>query len=192
MTFDLELFQSEHLAWATRNFGPRRNPIHATFGMAEEVGELAQALVHAQSVIDSALPIREVVLMELIAMFGRLCHVDLKDAQGIRRPKPALRLAIIQQLDILLAAYVKVATDDSEVPSAEDVASAHAQLHELCTPISDVDARELAADAIGDASIFGADVASGLELSFAGCIENAWNEVRDRDWVANPQNGITA
>ena len=34
--------------------------------------------------------------------------------------------------------------------------------------------------------------ASGLELSFAGCIENAWNEVRDRDWVANPQNGITA
>lgn len=46
-----------------------------------------------------------------------------------------------------------------------------------------------AADAIGDVVVYLAGVASALNLSLAACVTDSWNEVKERDWLANRQDG---
>lgn len=45
-------------------------------------------------------------------------------------------------------------------------------------------------DAIGDIVIYLTGYCIHRGFSFDECVERAWNEVKDRDWVANPVDGM--
>lgn len=51
--------------------------------------------------------------------------------------------------------------------------------------------KEAIQDAVGDIVIFLADYCERSNISLAGCVENAWNEVKKRDWTKNKHDGIT-
>jgi NTP pyrophosphatase (non-canonical NTP hydrolase) len=44
-------------------------------------------------------------------------------------------------------------------------------------------------DALGDIFIYMCDYANRNGINLASCIENAWNEVSQRDWTKNKENG---
>jgi NTP pyrophosphatase (non-canonical NTP hydrolase) len=44
-------------------------------------------------------------------------------------------------------------------------------------------------DAIGDIIIYLTGYCINRGFSIAECVERAWNEVKDRDWIANKDNG---
>ncbi|MBW3545454.1 MAG: hypothetical protein KY428_07645 [Bacteroidetes bacterium] len=50
---------------------------------------------------------------------------------------------------------------------------------------------EKAKDAIADATVFLADVCSALGFDYQEIVETAWNEVKQRDWTKNKNNGTT-
>lgn len=48
------------------------------------------------------------------------------------------------------------------------------------------------ADAVGDIIIFLCGYCSNNGLDLSKCVERAWDEVKDRDWQANPTDGRVA
>jgi NTP pyrophosphatase (non-canonical NTP hydrolase) len=48
---------------------------------------------------------------------------------------------------------------------------------------------ENAKDAVGDIVIFLLNFCNRMEFSFSDCVQNAWDEVKDRDWVKYPGKG---
>ncbi len=44
-------------------------------------------------------------------------------------------------------------------------------------------------DAVGDMVIYLASYCTANNIDFARAVEETWNEVRHRDWIAFPQNG---
>jgi len=46
-----------------------------------------------------------------------------------------------------------------------------------------------AADALGDLLIYACGVATDLGLSLSDCVNAAWDEVKERDWIKYPTNG---
>ena len=49
---------------------------------------------------------------------------------------------------------------------------------------------EEARDAMGDIIIYLCGVADAMGVELAECVESAWNEVRQRDWVAYKEAGV--
>jgi NTP pyrophosphatase (non-canonical NTP hydrolase) len=47
-----------------------------------------------------------------------------------------------------------------------------------------------AADAVGDIIIYLTGVCSSLGLDLETCVENAWKEVRERDWSEHKETGV--
>jgi NTP pyrophosphatase (non-canonical NTP hydrolase) len=47
-------------------------------------------------------------------------------------------------------------------------------------------------DAVGDIVIFLSDFCTRRKLDFEVCVERAWNEVKDRDFITFPKNGVSA
>lgn len=52
--------------------------------------------------------------------------------------------------------------------------------------------RKQAEDAIGDIFIYAASFCNSNGFDLAACLENAWEEVSDRDWQAYPESGRPA
>jgi NTP pyrophosphatase (non-canonical NTP hydrolase) len=50
--------------------------------------------------------------------------------------------------------------------------------------------REEMGDAVADCVIFLAGVCSFLDIDFGTLVQDTWDTVKQRDWVAFPQNGI--
>lgn len=74
---DLKQIQSDHLQWATNNFG-ERNPQLASLGVGEEIGELIESLDNlTQHQVKN-------LLLKIAASNGKLQHSQLKSAQNIR------------------------------------------------------------------------------------------------------------
>lgn len=48
-----------------------------------------------------------------------------------------------------------------------------------------------AADALGDLIIYAAGVATDLGLALDVCVEQAWAQVKERDWNKNRETGVT-
>lgn len=48
-----------------------------------------------------------------------------------------------------------------------------------------------AADAIGDAIIYADTVCMGLGLNFPAVVKETWSDVRRRDWIKFPKDGLT-
>ena len=46
-----------------------------------------------------------------------------------------------------------------------------------------------AKDAVGDIVIYLADFCNRSGFSLEECVETVWNEVKQRDWIANPETG---
>jgi NTP pyrophosphatase (non-canonical NTP hydrolase) len=46
------------------------------------------------------------------------------------------------------------------------------------------------ADAVADCVIYLAGVCSHLDLDFGVLVDNTWHQVKQRDWVAYPENGV--
>lgn len=57
--------------------------------------------------------------------------------------------------------------------------------------IRGTDAQHMAGiqDSVGDIIIYLAGFCSKLDISLDVCVRQAWSEVRDRNWVANPTDG---
>jgi NTP pyrophosphatase (non-canonical NTP hydrolase) len=66
---------------------------------------------------------------------------------------------------------------------------AHANLKLKQNIRTDEDHAEKEMDAIGDFIIYLCGYCTRRELSLAECITRAWNEVKDRDWIAYPGTG---
>lgn len=47
-----------------------------------------------------------------------------------------------------------------------------------------------AVDAIGDIMIYLASYCNTNGYQLAGCLESAWSEVKNRDWIVYPENGV--
>lgn len=47
-------------------------------------------------------------------------------------------------------------------------------------------------DAVGDTVVFLAGIATRLEFDFGECVQEVWDQVKQRDWVKYPTNGVTA
>lgn len=71
--------QAKHKAWSERNFKDR-NPDHPLLGVIEEVGELCESVELTDG---TSTPMALIVKMQ--AHLGRLAHIHLKRAQGIRK-----------------------------------------------------------------------------------------------------------
>lgn len=195
MTFDLTAFQDEQRAWAEHNFGPVRNPVHAAIGVAEEVGELAWAINHgieSKRPLDFSYSVRDVMLLELVSAVGNLCHVDLKEAQGIRKMSYAeRRYAVVDDIKHLISLYAEHAFDGVDLDK-DAVEQEISSVSEKCRTLTEEEMKAKVADAIGDLVVYSSDLATGIGVGLEGCIEGAWNDVRERDWKAFPQNGVTA
>lgn len=48
-----------------------------------------------------------------------------------------------------------------------------------------------AVDAIGDIMIYLASYCNTNGYQLSGCLESAWSEVKDRDWIKYPTNGVS-
>ncbi len=47
-------------------------------------------------------------------------------------------------------------------------------------------------DAVGDIIIFLASHCNTRDIDMAACLERAWDEVKQRDWIKNQQDGVSA
>lgn len=51
--------------------------------------------------------------------------------------------------------------------------------------------RMAAADAVGDIVLYLTGVCTAMGLDMQTCIEDAWDQVKQRDWSKNKQDGVT-
>jgi NTP pyrophosphatase (non-canonical NTP hydrolase) len=68
----------------------------------------------------------------------------------------------------------------------------HAHLKQMQNIRGTVEEHELAAkDAIGDLMIFLADYCTSRDFDLQQIVEETWNEVKKRNWVKYPKDGIS-
>lgn len=68
---------------------------------------------------------------------------------------------------------------------------AHARLKQIQNIRGNEDLLDKEIDAVGDTVVYLMGFCSYRGLSFGECLARAWNEVKDRDWVRYPQNGVS-
>jgi NTP pyrophosphatase (non-canonical NTP hydrolase) len=69
---------------------------------------------------------------------------------------------------------------------------AHAHLKQEQGIRSNEDHDAAARDAIGDVVIYLMDYCSVRGWDFSDCVSEAWGDVSERDWIANPATGTEA
>lgn len=105
----LEQIQKEAREWSNRNF-PDQIPAHSFFGVAEEVGELADCLL-SEFPEDS----EEFLLLRAIGNVGELAHRYLKKTQKIRNNgNDRTRQEYLNKIAMMSPAYREAMKKDSE------------------------------------------------------------------------------
>lgn len=69
-----------------------------------------------------------------------------------------------------------------------ELAHAHLKWEQGIRGLSDQKYQELASDAIGDIMIYLASYCNTNDFDMAQCLEEAWDQVRARDWQEDPEN----
>lgn len=169
----LALIQDNHRAWSERNF-PDRNPDFALLGVIEETGELSEAIeLHPDTKAPSAM------VIEMMVFLGRLAHIHLKQAQGIRKgsSSEARRTETVDQLARLLREYCDFTAID-----ADDKVSA--------PPFQE--SEDEARDAVGDITIYLMDLCTRRGWNYEKIVEATAATVLARDWVKDPLKGLAS
>lgn len=157
--------QAKQEAWSIRNF-PNRNPDHPLLGVIEEVGELAEAFTISDADYDN----RVQLIVEMAAQLGRLAHVTLKQIQKIRKASATAEreAAALDQLSDILETYATVIGHEVRRVDPEGE-------HYDESP-------ERAKDAVGDITVYLADLCSRKGWSYDEIVESVLAEVLARDW----------
>lgn len=83
--------------------------------------------------------------------------------------------------------------NDSLIGMMEELGElAHAYLKQKQNIRTGEDLRAKEEDAIGDILIFMCGYCSGRDISLFEAVNRCWQEVKDRDWLAYPENGRTS
>lgn len=155
--------QKKHRAWSERNF-PDRNPAHPLAGVIEEVGELCEVSGETAAGTPMALVFRMMVYV------GRLAHINLKRAQGIRKESSSFgrEADTIDQLQAAFDQYYAAVQYPpwSSAPDDELFAADGAKQ----------------ADAVADIMIFLLDYCSRHKIDAERNLDAVLSEVLQRDW----------
>lgn len=163
--------QARHKEWSERNF-PDRNPDHPLVGVIEEVGELCEAVL-PQVATSEALRL----IIDLQAQLGRLAHVHLKRAQGIRKASTSFdrECDAVDRIAALFDRY-------------QNLIGYPAFFTELL-PEDRVDDPTKAADAVADIQIYLLDFCGRRGIDAGTNLAATLDQVLARDWVKNPTTG---
>ena len=169
-TVDMDAIQNEQAEWAEKNFGAGAG-LDVVLGVIEEVGELASGALVAGSP-DGALH----RIIRIADFVGMIAHHTLKCRQGIRGDEEhhdSMVISLTEQL------YQYLIEPVSFAPSKG--------VHERVTHfLSEDEAR----DAVGDILIYLMDLCERNGWSMADILESTWEEVKQRDWVENPEGPV--
>lgn len=160
-------------AWSRRNF-PDRRADHAVLGLIEELGELCLAIEP-----DPSLPEAYGQVVDMMRYLGKLAHINLKRAQGIRKASTTEEHEL-DAIDQLGRAFEEYYTLVGYPPSM------FAQAPEL--EPSEADER----DALGDLVIYAMDRANRKGYDLEEIVEQTLESVLKRDFVKNPATGKVA
>lgn len=75
------------------------------------------------------------------------------------------------------------------VEEVGELAHAHLKAEQGIRGYDDITARTDIIDAIGDIFIYAASYCNTNNFDLAACLEEAWEEVKDRDWRKYPETG---
>jgi NTP pyrophosphatase (non-canonical NTP hydrolase) len=70
-----------------------------------------------------------------------------------------------------------------------ELAHAHLKMEQGIRGLTNEEYINQATDAVGDIVIYLASYCNSNGLDLAECVQSAWEEVRDRDWIAYPETG---
>ena len=169
----LEMQKLQH-EWSRKNF-PDRRADHAIMGLIEEVGELCEGVVPEEDT-----PAEYLVIMDMMRWLGKLSHINLKRAQGIRKASTSFDNecdAIDQLCRSFWEYYTNVSyppdpnvsyvpTDPSEEKEKDAIGDILVYLLDRCNRKGDWDLEEIANTTLG--------------------------QVLKRDWCSNKEDGSAA
>lgn len=170
MTFDLKAAQAAQDTWSRRNF-PDRNPDHALLGLMEELGELLEAVE-----LSVETPHEYGLVRDMMIPLGRLAHVNLKRAQGIRKASTSYdrECDALDELQTAFTTYTQYAgyppKDTEQLPLYEPN-------------------RDKEEDAIGDILVYLMDRCNRSGQDLAEIADRVLGEVLRRNWKANSATG---
>lgn len=159
----LAMYTTDVGSWAEANFGAAQPAAYCLLGAAEEIGEVTSC--HGGSG-------RLGAMLDLIDIVGRLCHSELKRAQGIRLDEHSVGPDYEREL----IAAIQMLLDDFD-PEGD--------LGTVTEPIAEP---EQIADGVGDTSVYLADYMSRLDMNInlGDAVSIAWDdEVSQREWDAD-------
>lgn len=173
MTFNLKDAQARQKAWSKRNFPDRRGG-HSILGILEEAGEGCQV-----AAIEDDLPPSYRLVMDLGVYVGRLAHINLKRAQGIRKASTSFdnECDALDQLLRLVTEYGQVIG----YPPTDDIEP------EIFEP-----SVEKEQDALADIGVYILDRCARMGWDYQEILDRVLEEVLRRDWVKDPKLGGTA
>lgn len=159
----LEMYTTDVGLWAQNNFGDEQPAAYCLLGAAEEIGEVASC--HGGSG-------RLGAMLDLIDIVGRLCHSELKRAQGIRLDEHGVSAGYEREL---IGAIIQLLNEFE--PEGD--------LGTVTEPIADP---EQIADGVGDTTVYFADYMHRLDMpiNLGDAVSEAWDdEVSQREWDAD-------
>lgn len=166
--------QDEHAAWATKNFGERRDLRHPAMGIVEEVGELFHAVLKSEQGIRGTREEHEAAIRDAI---GDVCiyAIDYTTRLGLRL-KDVLKSESFEveiKLDDPLFLAVKSAT----------------QAYRAATQEVGAAATVIGAEAVDLLTVAMAALCNARGWSLHAVVEETWDAVAKRDWTRNPADG---
>lgn len=190
---DLVKIQQEVGEWSVYNF-PTSPGYHSLMGMQEEIGELTEAHLREDTLIDAGrIPGAMYWLLRAIMHLGRMTHAVLKAEQGIRGDRFKLMQDAYQEgvwavrsLSKFLFMYLGTATAKNLFRDGER--DYYAPTVDL-TATGEEPIQEQKTDALADCLIYAMDYAHRAEINLGEGVAATWTKVRERDWQKYPQTG---
>ena len=174
--------QAEHRPWSNYNF-KNNNPLAPLMGLQEELGELCLAHINQLS-NDGIEEVEATYYKSALSVFGsifwgQIVHAQLKKSQSIRVNEDHdknTQESIVKMLKTLRRLDPERFNNSLEVSRVDD---------QILLPEKKPEVK----DSIGDLLIYLAAYANQNDISIQECMETAWNEVKERDWVKYPNTG---
>ena len=173
MSFDLRDAQQRQHEWSRKNF-PDRRADHAVMGLIEEIGELCEAVEPEDDCPEEYLHV-----MDLMRFVGRLAHINLKRAQGIRKASTTFDREC-DALDQLARALADYGNRVGYPPNSD------AEYEPLPPRVVDVAEQ----DALGDIGVYLLDRCNRKGYDYAEILETTLAQVLKRDWRKSPSTGV--
>jgi NTP pyrophosphatase (non-canonical NTP hydrolase) len=166
---DLDQIQTERNEWVARNFPNTKQPEESLLGCIEELGELSHSFLKKQQGIrgtpeEHDANARDAVGDALVYLLGVCSTGGFKLSEAIDKTSPCHASSPDRSLFISANRLGRLATDGLHFP-------------------------RLAMRHVGEFYWALEDFCRHMEWSAQDCLEETWEQVKKRDWIANPQDG---